>query len=107
MDSFCFISMRADSDFQKCEVKMDPRSETTKSGMPCRWIICLRNMLVNLGASVDFRQGVKCDIFVNRSIKTRIESKPFDGGKSVMKSQETDFQGPEGTGSGDNSPCLA
>src|SRR5216117_3509048 len=99
--------MRADSDFQKCEVKMDPRSETTESGMPCRWIICLRNMLVNLGASVDFRQGVKCDIFVNRSIKTRIESKPFDGGKSVMKSQETDFQGPEGTGSGDNSLCLA
>src|SRR5213079_1259192 len=86
---------------------MDPRSETKESGIPWRQITCLRNMLANSGASVDFRQGVKCDIFVNRSIKTRTESKPFDGGKSVIKSHETDFQGPEGTGSGDNSPCLA
>ena len=62
---------------------------------------CLRNMLANSGMSVDFRQGVKCDIFVNQSTKTRTESKPFDGGKSA-KSHETDFQGPEGTGSGDN-----
>ena len=68
---------------------------------------CLRNMLANSGMSVDFRQGVKCDIFVNPSTKTRTESKPFEGGKLVIKSQEMDFQGPEGTDNGDNSPCLA
>ena len=86
---------------------MDPRSETRESGIPWRRMTCLRNMLANSGASVDFRQGVKRDIFVNRSTKTRTESKPFEGSKSVIKSQETDFQGPEGTGNGDNSLCLA
>src|SRR5437762_6478083 len=85
---------------------IDPRSEMTESRVLCRWITCLRNMLVNSRASVDFRQEVRCDIFVNRLTKTRTESKLFDGGKSVIKSQETDFQGPEGTGSGDNSLYL-
>src|SRR5437762_23234 len=52
---------------------------------------------------------MKCAIFVRRSTKTRTESNCSgpEGGRSVMRSQETDFQGPGGTGSGVSSPCLA
>ena len=35
-----------------------------------------------------FVHGIKCAIFVKRSTTVRIESKPLEGGRSVMKSIE-------------------
>ena len=103
-DSRRFRFIMEARDFQKREVKIDPRSETRDWGMPCRRMTLSRNMRANSGASVVLRQGTRWVIFVRRSTKTRRESNPFDTGKSTIKSQETDFHGPEGAGRGANSP---
>ena len=54
---------------------------------------------------MDFLHGIKCDILVNRSTITRIESKLCEIGRSVIKSIDNDVQGLSRTGSGCNSPC--
>ena len=48
--------------------------------------------------------GIKCAISVKRSTTVRIESKPLEGGRSIMKSNEIDFHGPSGIGIGCNKP---
>ena len=45
-----------------------------------------------------FLQGIKCAIFVSRSITTKMQSNEFDGGRSVMKSIETEDHGWRGIG---------
>src|SRR5271156_2175213 len=89
---------------QKCEVKMDPRSEVIVSGGPCSRTTWDTKSLANSGASVVLEQGMKWLILVIRSTNTRIESMPHETGRSVMKSQVSPFQGVVGTGSEASSP---
>jgi hypothetical protein len=42
--------------------------------------------------------GKKCAIFVNRSTTVKIPSKPYEGGRSIMKSIEIDCHGLLGVG---------
>ena len=49
-------------------------------------------------------QGTKCAIFVSQSTTTKILSNEFDGGRSVMKSLETEDHGRRGTCNGCKSP---
>src|ERR1700716_3234088 len=65
-----------------------------------------KSICTNLGAVVVFKQGRKWHIFVSLSTATNSESYPLDTGRSVTKSQDMPFHGPEGTGSGASSPCL-
>src|SRR3982074_622491 len=95
-----------ESAVQNWEVKMDPRSETIESGMPWRRITSSKSICANSGAVVVFKQGTKWHIFVSLSTATNSESYPLDTGRSVTKSQDIPFHGPEGTGSGASSPCL-
>src|SRR5271169_6948898 len=85
---------------------MDPRSETIESGMPWRRITWSRKILANSGAVVVLLQGTSWLILVRRSTTTKMESYPFDMGRSVTKSQDMPFQGPDRAGSGASSPCL-
>ena len=48
---------------------------------------------------MDLEQGMKWVILVIRSTSTRIESLPFETGRSVIKLQDKPFQGESGTGS--------
>jgi hypothetical protein len=47
---------------------------------------------------------MKCAILEYLSTTVRMASKPFDNGRSVMKSKEMDFHGPSGIGNGCNNP---
>ena len=89
---------------QKWDVKIELRSDTIESGSPCNLTIWDTKSLAKSGADVVFKQGMKWLILVIRLMNTRIESIPFETGRSVMKSQDKPFHGDVGTGSGANSP---
>src|SRR5579864_7406242 len=92
--------------FQNCEVKIEPRSETIESGMPWRRITWCKNNCANSGAVVVLLQGARWHILVSLSTTTNRESYPLERGRSVTKSQDIPFHGPEGTGSSASSTCL-
>ena len=55
-------------------------------------------------AVVVLLQGMNSTSFENRSTTTKIESNPFDGGRSVVKSAVTSVQGMSGSSSGQSFP---
>src|SRR5271168_2551855 len=77
-----------------------PLSEIVYFGVPCSFHTWVRNSSATSLASMSSLQGMKCDIRVNRSLKTRTESKPLDGGSLTIISYSTSSQGAEGVGSG-------
>jgi hypothetical protein len=64
-----------------------------------------KNSLVVSSLVIVFLHGVKCAIFVSQSTITQMESKDADGGKSVIKSMDTQDYGCFGMGNGWKSPC--
>jgi len=89
---------------QKCDVKIEPRSETIESGRPCNLTTWETNSWANSGALVVLEHAMKWLILVIRLMNTRIESMPFETRRSVMKSHESPFQDGVGTGSGASFP---
>ena len=77
---------------QKFDVKMEPQSDTIEWRRPRSLTMSETNNCANSGVVVDVEQGMKWVILVIRSTNMRIESLPFETGRSMIKLQDKPFQ---------------
>src|SRR5277367_2274760 len=82
-----FICKRRPNSLKTCAANWGPLSEIALSGSPYRWYKEFRSIDVVPMASIVLWQGYKFTPFEDPwSTMTKIESKPSDKGRSVMKS---------------------
>ena len=89
---------------QNLDTNWDPWSLIMLYGRPWSRKTSLITTLVVSSLLMLLRNGIKCAIFVNRSIIIRIVSKPLQSGKYVVISEEIDWQGHSIIGKGCNNP---
>jgi hypothetical protein len=80
--------------FQIFDVNRESRFETISVGIPRNLCVLWANTSTRFSACFScFLRGIKCAIFVKRSIMTQSWSHPSLRGRSVMKSIATDDHG--------------
>ena len=77
------------SSFAKADIKCGSLSCMTTSGFPYLVMILSRNSLANPSDDNVLVQGIALMVLESQSTITRMESKPCNGERSVMRSKDT------------------